>query len=50
MRALSQEIRLKFIRYLVRCGAADDDDIGKQVKANSSRLSFHLFTLFTYPH
>ena len=45
--ALSQETRLEIIRYLVHCGAdgAPAGDIGKQVDATSSRLSFHLSTL-----
>lgn len=45
--ALSQETRLEIIRYLVQCGAdgAPAGDIGKQVDATSSRLSFHLSAL-----
>ena len=47
LRALSQETRLDIIRYLVQCGAdgAAAGDIGKQVEASSSRLSFHLSAL-----
>lgn len=45
--ALSQETRLRIVRYLVRCGAegASAGDVGKQVDATSSRASFHLSTL-----
>lgn len=45
--ALSQETRLRVVRYLVQCGAqgASAGDVGKQVDATSSRASFHLSTL-----
>lgn len=45
--ALSQETRLRVVRYLVQCGAegASAGDVGKQVNATSSRASFHLSAL-----
>ncbi|MCP4316569.1 MAG: helix-turn-helix transcriptional regulator [Hyphomicrobiales bacterium] len=45
--ALSQETRLRIVRYLVQCGAqgASAGDVGNQVGAASSRASFHLSTL-----
>ncbi len=45
--ALSQETRLRIIRYLVQCGkeGASAGEVGKQVDATSSRASFHLSTL-----
>ena len=45
--ALSQETRLRIVRYLVQCGTegAPAGDIGKQVGATSSRASFHLSAL-----
>ena len=45
--ALSQETRLRIIRYLVQCGddGASAGDVGKQVDATSSRASFHLSAL-----
>lgn len=45
--ALSQETRLRVVRYLVQCDAegASAGDIGKEVDATSSRASFHLSTL-----
>ena len=45
--ALSQETRLDIVRYLIGCGdeGAAAGDIGKQVKASSSRASFHLAAL-----
>ncbi|NER34479.1 MAG: winged helix-turn-helix transcriptional regulator [Oscillatoria sp. SIO1A7] len=45
--ALSQETRLKIVRYLVICGdnGASAGDVGRQVDATSSRASFHLSTL-----
>lgn len=45
--ALSQETRLRIVRYLVQCGddGASAGDIGKKVKASSSRASFHLAAL-----
>jgi len=45
--ALSQETRLRIVRYLVQCDAegASAGDVGKQVDATSSRASFHLSTL-----
>lgn len=45
--ALSQETRLRVVRYLVQCGAkgASAGDVGKQVDATSSRASFHLSAL-----
>ncbi len=45
--ALAQETRLRIVRFLVRCGPAGAaaGDIGKDVNAASSRLSFHLSAL-----
>jgi ArsR family transcriptional regulator, arsenate/arsenite/antimonite-responsive transcriptional repressor len=45
--ALSQETRLRIVRYLVECGDAGSaaDDVGEHVEASSSRASFHLSTL-----
>ena len=45
--ALSQETRLRIVRYLVQCGAegAAAGEIGKEVDATSSRASFHLSAL-----
>ena len=45
--ALSQETRLRVVRYLVRCGAqgASAGEVGEQVDATSSRASFHLSAL-----
>ncbi len=45
--ALSQETRLRVVRYLVRCGedGASAGEVGKQVEATSSRASFHLSAL-----
>lgn len=45
--ALSQETRLRIIRYLVQCGddGAAAGDVGKHVDATSSRASFHLSAL-----
>ncbi len=45
--ALSQQTRLRIVRYLVQCGAngASAGDVGKQVEATSSRASFHLSAL-----
>ena len=45
--ALSQETRLRVVRYLVKCGAegASAGDVGKHVQATSSRASFHLSAL-----
>ena len=45
--ALSQETRLRIIRYLVQCGddGASAGDVGNQVDATSSRASFHLSAL-----
>lgn len=45
--ALSQETRLRIIRYLVQCGddGAPAGEVGKQVDATSSRASFHLSAL-----
>ncbi|MBT6406889.1 MAG: helix-turn-helix transcriptional regulator [Rhodospirillaceae bacterium] len=45
--ALSQETRLRVVRYLVQCGGqgASAGDVGKQVDATSSRASFHLSAL-----
>ncbi|WP_136658088.1 metalloregulator ArsR/SmtB family transcription factor [Nitratireductor sp. XY-223] len=45
--ALSQETRLRIVRYLVECGTegASAGDIGKTVGAISSRASFHLAAL-----
>ena len=47
LNALSQETRLKIVRYLVSCGdkGASAGDVGRQVDATSSRASFHLSTL-----
>ena len=45
--ALSEQTRLRIVRYLVGCGeeGASAGDIGKQVEAASSRASFHLSAL-----
>lgn len=45
--ALSQETRLRIVRYLVRRGdeGASAGEIGRHVKAASSRASFHLSAL-----
>ncbi len=45
--ALSQETRLRVVRYLVQCGAEGPSagEVGKQVDATSSRASFHLSAL-----
>ena len=45
--ALSQETRLRIVRYLVQCGfeGASAGEVGKQVNATSSRASFHLSAL-----
>jgi ArsR family transcriptional regulator len=45
--ALSQETRLRIVRYLVQCGenGASAGDVGKHVDATSSRASFHLSAL-----
>ena len=45
--ALSQETRLRIVRYLVQRGAegASAGEVGKQVGAISSRASFHLSAL-----
>ena len=45
--ALSQETRLRIVRYLVSCGdaGASAGDVGRQVGAASSRASFHLSAL-----
>ncbi|MEM9108285.1 MAG: winged helix-turn-helix domain-containing protein [Pseudomonadota bacterium] len=45
--ALSQETRLRIVRFLVSCGesGATAGDVGKKVNAASSRASFHLSTL-----
>ena len=45
--ALSQETRLKAVRYLVKCGdkGASAGQIGKHVKAAPSGMSFHLAAL-----
>lgn len=45
--ALSQETRLRIVRYLVSCGVqgASAGDVGMEVDATSSRVSFHLSTL-----
>ena len=45
--ALSQETRLRVVRYLVQCGeeGASAGDVGKHVDAASSRASFHLAAL-----
>lgn len=45
--ALSQETRLRAVRYLVRCGpeGATAGQVGEHVEAASSRASFHLSAL-----
>ena len=45
--ALSQETRLRIVRYLVECGdqGASAGDVGERVDATSSRASFHLAVL-----
>ena len=45
--ALSQQTRLRILRYLVTQGpaGATAGDIGKKVEASSSRASFHLAAL-----
>lgn len=45
--ALSQETRLKILRYLVEVGedGASAGNVGKRVDATSSRASFHLAAL-----
>ncbi len=45
--ALSQETRLRIVRYLVRRGpeGAPAGEVGKRVDASSSRASFHLSAL-----
>ncbi|MEM7221973.1 MAG: metalloregulator ArsR/SmtB family transcription factor [Pseudomonadota bacterium] len=45
--ALSQETRLRVVRYLVRRGAegASAGEVGDHVEATSSRASFHLSAL-----
>ncbi len=45
--ALSQETRLRVVRYLVQCGTegASAGEVGTQVDATSSRASFHLSAL-----
>lgn len=45
--ALSQQTRLRIVRYLVRCGSqgASAGDVGHHVNASSSRASFHLSAL-----
>lgn len=45
--ALSQETRLRIVRYLVSCGdnGASAGDVATQVDATSSRASFHLSAL-----
>lgn len=45
--ALSQETRLRIVRYLVTCGpdGSSVGQIGSAVEAVSSRLSFHLSAL-----
>ncbi len=45
--ALSQETRLRIVRYLVQRGdmGASAGDVGQHVNATSSRASFHLSTL-----
>lgn len=45
--ALSQETRLRVVRYLVQAGeaGASAGEIGKEVEASSSRISFHLSAL-----
>ena len=47
LHALSQETRLRIVRYLVDCGddGASAGEIGKVVDATSSRASFHLSAL-----
>ena len=45
--ALSQETRLRVVRYLVECGdqGAPAGDVAQRVGAASSRASFHLAAL-----
>lgn len=45
--ALSQETRLRVVRYLIQCGkeGSSAGDVGEHVKATSSRASFHLSAL-----
>lgn len=45
--ALSQETRLRIVRYLIKCGpkGASAGDVGEHVEAASSRASFHLSAL-----
>jgi DNA-binding transcriptional ArsR family regulator len=45
--ALSQETRLRIVRYLVQCGdqGASAGEVGSHVGAASSRASFHLSAL-----
>ena len=45
--ALSQETRLRVIRYLVACGVdgASAGEVAAEVDASSSRMSFHLSAL-----
>ena len=45
--SLSQETRLRIVRYLVQCGpeGASAGDIGEHVGAAASRASFHLSNL-----
>ncbi len=45
--ALSQETRLRIVRFLVRCGAdgASAGDVARHVGAAASRASFHLSNL-----
>lgn len=45
--ALSQETRLRVVRYLVQCSGkgASAGEVGAQVEATSSRASFHLSAL-----
>jgi len=45
--ALSHATRLRIVRYLIQCGenGASAGDVGKQVEATSSRVSFHLSAL-----
>lgn len=45
--ALSQETRLRIVRYLVSCGddGAAAGEVGKQVDAAGPRASFHLSAL-----
>ena len=47
LRALSQETRLRIVRYLVGRGdeGATASEIGREVNATSSRASFHLSAL-----